>query len=127
MLPVQGKITSRFGKRKHPVTGLESFHNGVDISCACGTPVLAPDYGIIMKLWSHPLGGLCMAMKSTEGIRFGFAHLSKRLVKEGQPVVQGQRIALTGNTGRSTGPHLHFTVQELGIWIDPLKYFDFKS
>lgn len=127
MDPLNGKITSRFGKRKHPKTGLPSFHNGVDISCPVGSSIVAPDYGIITEVWDHQAGGRCLAMVSTQGVRYGFAHLSKRLVRKDQPVVEGQEIALSGNTGISTGPHLHFTVQILGMWKDPLKYFSFSK
>ncbi len=127
MNPVTGKITSPFGLRKHPITGRESFHNGIDIACKVGTPVVAPDYGIITEVWSHERGGLCLAMEGTDEVRYGFAHLSKRLVKKGQPVLEGQVIALSGNTGQSTGPHLHFTVKKLGIWVDPTLDFYKKA
>ncbi len=123
MNPVNGKITSYFGQRKHPITGLESFHNGIDIACKVDTPVVAPDYGIIMEVWDHERGGRCLAMVSTEGVRYGFAHLNKRLVKKDQPVLKGQVIALSGDTGLSTGPHLHFTVKKLGVWVDPINDF----
>ncbi len=119
MIPVPGKITSPFGLRKHPITGRDSFHNGIDIACKVGTPVVAPDYGMVTEVWSHEQGGLCLAIENLDGVRFGFAHLSKRLVKKDQPVLKGQVIALSGNTGRSTGPHLHFTVKKLGVWVDP--------
>ncbi len=119
MNPVNGKITSSFGHRKHPITGIDSFHNGIDIACKSGTPVVAPDYGIITEVWNHDRGGKCLAMVSTDGVRYGFAHLSKRLVKKDQPVLCGQIIASSGNTGQSTGPHLHFTVKKLGVWVDP--------
>lgn len=125
MNPVHGRITSHFGKRRHPVIGIYSFHNGIDIACKCGTPVLAPDYGTITEVWDHPLGGKCLAMMSMKGIRYGFAHLSGRSVVNGQSVVEGQQIALSGNTGRSTGPHVHFTVKVNDSWVDPLKYFKY--
>jgi len=125
MKPVSGRITSHFGKRRHPVTGIYSFHNGVDIACRQGTPIVAPDYGTITEVWDHALGGKCLAMVSLKDIRYGFAHLSERSVQKGQSVVEGQQIALSGNTGRSTGPHLHFTVRIKGIWENPLKYFSY--
>lgn len=125
MNPVIGKISSPFGKRKHPVTGVMSFHKGVDIACPAGTAVVAPADGKIHKLWTHPRGGMCLSMVTPDGIRYGFAHLENRLVKEGQDVKEGDVIALSGNTGHSTGPHLHFTVQVEGKWRDPLEYFDF--
>lgn len=127
MIPVDGKITSGFGERKHPVRGELSFHNGVDISCQVGTPVVAPDFGIITEVWDHPLGGKCLAMVSTDGVRYGFAHLHKRNVHKGQPVIEGQQIATSGNSGRTTGAHLHFTVKVLGMWRNPEEYFDFGS
>jgi len=123
--PVLGKITSRFGKRKHPITGVESFHNGVDIGCPIGTPVLAPDFGIITEYWDHEAGGKCLALVAEDGKRYGFAHLQKRVVKTGQPVNEGQLIANSGNSGKTTGPHLHFTVKEEGKWKNPLLYFKF--
>lgn len=127
MNPVNGKITSRFGKRRHPVTGVTCFHNGVDIACREGIPVVAPDFGTVTEIWDHERGGICLAMVSLTGVRYGFAHLSERSVRKDQTVVEGQLIALTGNTGITTGPHLHFTVQISGIWWDPLNYFDFND
>lgn len=118
MNPLNGKITSRFGQRRHPITGTYSFHNGVDIACRQGTPIVAPDYGTITEVWDHELGGKCLAMVSLKGIRYGFAHLSGRSVEQGQSVSEGQQIALSGNTGRTTGPH-----KVNGNWVDPLKYF----
>jgi len=120
--PVLGKITSRFGKRKHPITGVESFHNGIDIACPAGTAVVAPMDGKIQRLWTDPRGGMSLSMISTDGTRFGFAHLEHRLVKQGQEVREGDIIALSGNTGHSTGPHLHFTMSREGEWVDPLDH-----
>lgn len=124
--PVTGRVTSRFGSRIHPVTRQKSFHNGVDLSAQVGTYVKAPDFGTITEVWDHQAGGKCLAMENRAGIRFGFAHLSDRLVKVGDKVNAGQVIALTGNTGRSTGPHLHFTVKVGGEWQDPMLYFNFR-
>jgi len=124
--PVKGRITGRFGNRIHPVTKTQSFHNGVDIAVAIGTPVLAPETGRVTEVWNHDKGGKCMAMVSQSGIRFGFAHLSEQLKKTGDSVNMGDTIALSGNTGASTGPHVHFTVKKNGSWVDPLKYFNFK-
>lgn len=127
MNPVVGIITSPFGKRKHPITGITSFHNGIDIGCPSGTAVVAPADGKIHKLWTHPRGGMCMSMVTLDGVRYGFAHLENRLVKEGQVVREGDAIALSGNTGQSTGPHLHFTIKVNGVFQDPLRYFDFNK
>lgn len=125
MNPLNGKITSRFGKRKHPVTGMYSFHNGIDIACKIGTRIVAPDNGVISEIWDHVLGGKCIAMVSSKGTRFGFAHLSERTVVKGQTVVEGQEIARSGNTGRTTGPHLHFTVKINGNWTNPTNIFNY--
>ncbi len=123
MKPINGKITSKFGNRKDPVTGKNKFHNGIDIACPVGTPVLAPCDGVILDVWNDLKGGKSLAMITYDGIRFGFAHLSKQMVDELDEVKAGDTIALSGNTGHVTGPHLHFTVNKNGLYIDPLEYF----
>jgi murein DD-endopeptidase MepM/ murein hydrolase activator NlpD len=126
MNPLTGKITSPFGKRIHPITKAVSFHNGVDIACPVGTVVVAPADGKIELIWHHELGGNSLSMIAKDGLRYGFAHLSKVVVEKDQTVEEGQIIALSGNTGRTTGPHLHFTVKRNGYWADPVTYFNFK-
>lgn len=123
--PLKGKITSKFGSRRHPITGKQSFHNGVDIAVPVGTAIQAPADGVVTERWDHDRGGRCLAIECS-GIRFGFAHLCKRFVLTGDKVKAGETIAESGNTGASTGPHLHFTVKVNGAWVDPLKYFTFK-
>lgn len=124
--PVSGRITSRFGPRKHPITGqTKSFHNGIDIAVPIGTDVLAPDSGRISEVWENEKGGKCMAIIGRTGIRFGFAHLDQQLRKVGEIVNAGDVIAKSGNTGGSTGPHLHFTVKQNGNWVNPETYFKF--
>jgi murein DD-endopeptidase MepM/ murein hydrolase activator NlpD len=124
--PLNGKLTSKFGERTHPVTKIKgSFHNGIDIAAPVGTPVLAPADGKITEVWDNEKGGVCLAMETPDGIRFGFAHLSKRYASWSQEVKQGQQIAASGNTGASTGPHLHFTVKQNDEWIDPLTIFKY--
>ena len=113
-------MTSKYGYRLHPVTKQKhSFHNGIDIAAPVGSPVIAPASGNIIQLWDHSRGGKCMAMMTADGLRLGFAHLNKCLVKEGEFVIAGQLIAESGNTGASTGPHLHFTVKKGADWINP--------
>lgn len=123
--PVIGKITSKFGERIHPITKKKSFHNGIDIACFVGTPVYCPVTGKVSEVWETKTGGLCMSIVSLENVRFGFAHLSKQINKVGDRVTKGDIIALTGNTGASTGPHLHFTMKILGQWVDPQLYIQF--
>jgi len=109
--------------RIHPVTGEYKFHNGVDMAVPSNTPIYAPANGQVLNAYSNSAGGNQLVIKHpSEGIRTGYAHLNKSLVKEGQTVRKGQKIALTGNTGRSTGPHLHFTVKDLQTndYVNPL-------
>ncbi|PKN85401.1 MAG: hypothetical protein CVU46_11150 [Chloroflexi bacterium HGW-Chloroflexi-8] len=125
--PVKGRVSSKFGYRIHPITKeKKSFHNGVDISAPEGTPIVAPVAGKITEFWTHDRGGHCLALTSADGLlRFGFAHLSKRFVSRGAVVKQGELIANVGNTGVSTGAHLHFTMKKNGSWIDPQLHFSF--
>lgn len=120
--PIAGRITSRFGQRVHPVTHKKSFHNGIDIACRIGTPVKAPCNGEISDISVHPTGGLSLIMLS-EDFRFGFAHLSDYIPLKGQKVTEGEIIAYSGDTGKTTGPHLHFTVTKKGTLLDPLTIF----
>lgn len=123
--PLKGRISSKFGKRIHPITKLQSFHNGIDIAAPTGTKIVSPSSGRVQRVWDHPKGGKSMSIVNGAGMRFGFAHLSKRLVKAGDPVHEGQEIAEVGTTGASTAPHLHFTVSINNEFIDPAKYFTF--
>ncbi len=126
IVPLKGRVTGKFGPRKHPITGVIGFHNGTDISAEKGTIIVAPADGVVTKIWDHPAGGLSLAIESDTRVRFGFAHLNKRLVnKVGQRVKAGEAIAEVGNTGKSTGAHLHLTVSINGNFVDPQKYFDF--
>ncbi len=124
--PCAGPITSPFGNRTHPFTGAVSFHNGLDIAAPVGTPVYAPASGKVTQLWDHASGGLCLAFVSPDGTRFGFAHLDSWAVKVGDQVQAGDIIARSGNTGRSTGPHLHFTMKINNAWVDPQQHIDFS-
>ena len=123
--PVEGRVTSKFGNRTHPVTGVASFHNGIDIAVPVGTPVKAPMRGTVISTGSHPTGGLQMVLQHPNGWRTGYAHLSQYVAKVGEEVVQGETIALSGNTGASTGPHLHFTITSappVASKVDPLQH-----
>ena len=121
--PVNGRITGHFGNRVHPITGRKQFHNGIDIACPTGTPILAPLDGEITELWDHASGGKSLAMRSGK-LRFGFAHLSSYASRKGEKVKEGGIIGYTGNSGKATGPHLHFTVTENGQLKDPMSMFD---
>jgi len=124
-LPVDGgRISSPFGSRPNPFTGeAGEFHNGVDFAVPVGTPVVACADGIVIDtaLNAGGDGTFCRIRADVEGGRYdySFSHLSKLEVSEGQRVRAGELVALSGNTGRSTGPHLHLSVRDRKTFIDP--------
>lgn len=121
--PVVAKITSKFGYRTDPKTGKQNaFHNGIDLAVPVGTPIKSPMPGIVDAITSGGDGGNQVIVKHDNGFKTGYAHLSKQLVKKGDKVKQGDVIGLSGNTGKSTGPHLHFTLTDpFGAKVDPQK------
>jgi len=121
--PLAGRLSSTFGTRKHPVTGKVSKHGGIDIAVKTGTLVGAAADGIV-TVASTNVGhyGTAVFIDHQNGYITHYGHLSKILVRVGQKVKAGQIIAKSGSTGRSTGPHLHFTVKKNGVSLDPLKF-----
>lgn len=120
--PVTGRLISPFGWRHHPILKTRRFHSGIDIAVPTGTPVKAADSGrVLMSGWNGGYGYF-IAIDHGNGISTAYAHNSRLLVKENDLVVKGQTIALSGSTGWSTGPHLHFEVRENGAPADPMKY-----
>lgn len=119
-----GKRTSGFGRRSAPKKGASSYHKGVDWAVPTGTAVVASCGGTVVKAgWSTGYG-YCVYINHPDGRQTRYAHLSKVLVSVGQTVSQGQKIALSGNTGVSTGPHLHFEMLINGTQVNPEKYLD---
>lgn len=118
--PVTGKVTSRFGNRGG------GFHNGTDIAAPQGTPVLAPKSGTVKSVYSNAQGGNQLIIDHTQGFRTGYAHLLSAIVSPGQRVKRGQVVAYSGNTGHSTGSHLHLTLRKNGELVNPEDYFDFS-
>lgn len=117
-----GRLTSRWGTRIHPITKKRSTHNGTDWAVPKGTAVYASCGGTVTKAgWGGNYGNV-IYIKHPDGRETRYAHLSKILVSSGQSVKQGQKIALSGNTGRSTGPHLHFEIRINGSSVNALKY-----
>ena len=117
-----GRLTSTFGGRRDPITGRSSSHSGTDWAVPKGTAVYASSGGIVTKAsWGGSYGNVIF-IKHPDGRETRYAHLSKILVSTGQTVKQGQKIALSGNTGRSTGPHLHFEIRINGSPVNALKY-----
>lgn len=113
------RITSRFGARKDPITGADSYHTGIDLACPTGTAVRASMSGTIAKAgWSNVFGNYVI-IQHIDGYQTLYGHLSKIKTKKGAFVNQGDLIGLVGNTGYSTGPHLHFTVYKNGKLVNP--------
>ena len=112
--PVAGRITSGFGVRKDPFTEKHKFHKGIDIACAGVTKVVASAEGTVVFSGTKQVYGKTVIVEHRNGYRTLYGHLSKLGVKKGQEVKQGQKLALSGMTGRSTGPHLHFEVRRRG-------------
>lgn len=120
--PLKGRLSSSFGWRTHPVLRKKKFHNGQDIAVPSGTPVYAADSGkVVVSGWLNGYGNY-IAINHGRGISTGYAHNSRLLVSVGEIVYKGQKIALSGNTGLSTGPHLHFEVRINGVPVNPIPY-----
>lgn len=115
------RISSPFNpRRKHPVTGRISPHNGTDFATPMRTPILATGDGVVTKVKNHPYAGKYIEIDHGGSYRTRFLHLHKFMVSKGQKVNRGQVIALSGNTGRSTGPHLHFEFHVNGKAVNPM-------
>lgn len=120
--PTRGWLSSRFGYRTSPFTGEREFHRGIDISTRMNTPIVAPANGLVTFSGTDHGYGRMLAIKHGRGLVTRYAHLQKALVKKGEYVKRGDTIALVGNTGRSTGPHLHYEVHLNGLAVNPLRY-----
>ena len=114
------RLTSRFGPRKDPFTGVASSHTGIDMACATGTPIRASMSGKVAYVgWSNIFGNYVI-INHANGYQTLYGHMSKTLAKKGQIVDQSTKIGFVGSTGYSTGPHLHFTVYKNGNLVDPM-------
>lgn len=118
-LPVPGVISSGFGARAHPVLGHADDHRGVDIAVPVGTPVRAPYAGRVHEVGETPALGRYVIVEHEGGYRSVFGHLSETPIEAGAPVRAGDVVAKSGNTGRSTGPHLHYGLYRNGRAVDP--------
>ena len=127
ILPTRGWISSRFGFRQDPFTGLPQLHTGLDISTYRGASIHAPADGIVSYSGRQPGYGQLLVIDHGYGISTRYAHNSKHWVKSGDKVRRGDVIAVVGNTGRSTGAHLHYEIRINGIPVDPAKYTATKS
>lgn len=120
--PVKGFLTSSFGWRRAPLSGATRLHQGLDISTAIGTPVRSPARGAITFSGWDGAYGICITIDHGGGISTRYAHLSKSAVKVGDYVQRGDVIGAVGNTGRSTGPHLHYEVRLRDVPVNPMRY-----
>lgn len=115
------RVSSPFNPgRLHPVTGRVSPHNGVDLATPVGTSVMSTGDGVVARVGDHPYAGNYVDIRHNGSRSTRYLHLSRVLVKKGQRIRRGQEIARSGNTGRSTGPHLHFEFRISGNPVDPL-------
>jgi murein DD-endopeptidase MepM/ murein hydrolase activator NlpD len=123
IMPTQGWLTSAFSSmREHPILHIARPHEGIDVTAPMGSPIEAPAAGVVSDAGWESGYGNTVTIDHGYGIVTKFAHASKLLVRTGQRVQRGQRIALVGNTGLATGPHLHYEVHVNGRPVDPLKY-----
>ncbi|RDI95068.1 M23 family peptidase [Meiothermus sp. QL-1] len=124
--PLRGfnRISSHFGYRRNPFGWGFEFHNGVDFSAPYGSPVQATGAGVVVEAgWKGPFG-LAVVVDHGYGYRTLYGHLSALLVRPGQRVERGDLLGRVGSTGRSTGPHLHYTVFRQGVEVNPSRYLD---
>lgn len=117
-----GWFSSNYGWRLDPFTGKQAMHEGVDFMAEPGTPIRAAAGGVVVYSDYHPQYGNMLEIDHGNGLVSRYAHASKRLAKLGDIVLQGQKIAEVGSTGRSTGPHLHFEVLSNGAPQNPTRY-----
>jgi murein DD-endopeptidase MepM/ murein hydrolase activator NlpD len=115
-------VTSRFGFRVSPFTGQREFHQGFDISSRTGTPILATADGVVTYVGKKGLLGRTIIVDHGHGMVTRYGHCQKFLKKRGEKIKRWEPIALVGNTGRSTGPHVHYEVRLNGIPVNPEKY-----
>ncbi|MBL8511444.1 MAG: M23 family metallopeptidase, partial [Betaproteobacteria bacterium] len=122
-LPVEvGYYSSNFGYRIDPFNGRSAFHTGIDFNAAPGTTVLSAAGGVVSAAERHPEYGNMVDVDHDNGLSTRYAHLSRMTVKAGDVVLKGQKVGEIGQTGRATGPHLHFEVRENGVPLNPNRF-----
>jgi murein DD-endopeptidase MepM/ murein hydrolase activator NlpD len=116
------RVSSPFNpRRKHPVTGRVGPHNGTDFATPLGTEILSTGDGVVSRVGNHPYAGRYIDIQHGGQYKTRYLHLHRVLVRKGESITRGQIIALSGNSGRSTGPHLHFELHVYGRPVDPMK------
>lgn len=116
------RISSSYGGRIHPVTGQPSGHNGIDFSVPVGTDVFSPASGKVAAVWQDDTCGKGLRIKHSNNYETVYCHLSRVLVEQNENVQAGCGVAKSGNTGRSTGPHLHYAIKFNGNYINPTSW-----
>ena len=123
LMPIEAHhVGSPFGRRVDPIAGVGAMHEGIDYVADIGTSVVASAAGVVIVAEYHPAYGYMIDIDHGNDFSSRYAHLSKMQVKVGQVIKRGQQIALSGNSGRSTGPHLHFEVRYRGAAQDPARF-----
>jgi murein DD-endopeptidase MepM/ murein hydrolase activator NlpD len=120
--PVKGWLTSSFGMRVSPFTGRKKLHEGYDIAARTGTPVYVTADGVVTRSETTPGYGKLIVIDHGYGYRTYYAHNSKNIARVGQRVKRGDKISEVGNTGRSTGSHVHYEVRRNGVPVNPKKF-----
>jgi len=121
-IAIKHRVTSNWGQRIHPVMKKKMFHNGVDLAVPIGTPLYSAQAGEVVVIGSDDRSGKYVVIEHGHGVRTAYCHLSKIPVKKGKKLKKGELFAESGNTGRSTGPHLHFIVRISGDTVDPMRF-----
>ncbi len=121
------KITDKFGYRIHPITKKRQFHAGIDFSAAIGTPIYATADGVVEYAKGKGTYGNYLLIDHPFGFKTAYGHLSGFAVKKGDYISKGDIIGYVGNTGRSTGSHLHFEIRYLNKWLNPQKFLNWSS
>jgi len=120
--PVHGWVTSEFGYRKSPMSGMREFHKGIDIAARIGTVIAAPADGIVKEVSFDREMGRMVRIDHGYGMSTGYGHLLKITVQQGSMVKRGDRIGHVGTSGRTTGSHLHYSVMLNNVPVNPRKY-----
>jgi murein DD-endopeptidase MepM/ murein hydrolase activator NlpD len=122
LMPVEGRLSSNYGPRRHPIHGVVKEHRGVDFGAPHGTPIRAAEAGVVLYVgWYGGYGKIVMIDHGGDLVTL-YAHTSRYVVDTGEKVARGQVIAHIGSTGLSTGPHLHFEVRRNGTPVNPISY-----
>jgi murein DD-endopeptidase MepM/ murein hydrolase activator NlpD len=125
-LPLNGRLGSPFGSLRTYTDGQQRRHTGVDLSTGAGVPIAASANGRVVFARQLDIHGNHVVVDHGWGVFSAYSHLSALYVVPGQMVLQGDILGLTGNTGRSTGPHLHWEIAVNGIWVDPIRFVQIK-